>query len=152
MGLVRPHFPGCFFNVWASGQVVPKLLAERPGITGQAALLVPWPLNLSSWRTLPQGFCWGLCQLVPGPCLLQTQQSAHLAGVGNPAGDPTPAPPDGHWQGLYSPCSCCLMVAVPRLNPSLSPLPACHVVPFGTASSGSCCSGLTTATLFIYFF
>lgn len=68
MGLVRLHFSGCFFNIWAPSQVVPKLLAECPGITGQAALLVPWPVNpCLPACSAPGTFCWGLCRLSPRP-------------------------------------------------------------------------------------
>lgn len=41
MGLVRPHFPGCFFNVWAYGQVVPKIWQNALELPARQLSLCP---------------------------------------------------------------------------------------------------------------
>lgn len=136
MGLVRPHFPGCFFNVWAYGQVVPKLFAECPGITGQAALLVPWPVNPCLLAcSAPRAFAGGSVTCSPTPACSKACDLLTAWGS-NPSSGPTPAPSHGQWPGLWHlPYCCCLMLSVPRLDLSLSPLLALCMVPSGWNSS-----------------
>lgn len=98
MGLVRPHFPACFFNVWAYGQAVPKLLAARPGITGRAALCAPLLWLPASQHSLPLSLGRGPYRLPP-PCLLQTQHSAPHSGQAHTC--------HPHWLPSTPQCSLC---------------------------------------------
>lgn len=115
MGLVKPHFPVCFFDVWASGQVVPKLLAECPGITGQEALPVPWPVNPCLRHALPQGLLLGALLLGPPPAY--SKPSDLLSPLRGEA-------PDVGLHLLHPMAAgCCLMVAVPRAKSKPQPHP-----------------------------
>lgn len=68
MGLVTPDFPGCFLNIWASGQVVPKSFGRMPwNYQPGSSLCALGYESLPSITLCPRAFCWGLCHSSPYP-------------------------------------------------------------------------------------